>query len=287
MLIVGEKISLVYHQIPYVLKCFSSMLTIQELLRDAGLSEKEARMYVTLLRYGMQPIGVLAKKAEMNRGTAYVVLHALLTKGLATKSTKENVQHFAPLDPTHILRFLEHQQQEFMRKREKVQAMMGELLSITNPHTAQPKIEFFEGVEGARAVLDDTLTAKESLLRAFLSVADAIEFTGADFFYDYTMRRIKAGHTLHAIRTLEKDKEAIARDVRARRYMTNRKERREIRYVSEELAFPITMYLYDNKIAIVSSKEENFAVIIQSNELAEMQKKLFELVWQSLKRKQS
>lgn len=217
-----------------------------------------------------------------NRGTAYVILHQLLAKGLAMKTVKEKLQYFAPVEPRHLLHFLKHQQQDLREKQQKVQGMMGKLLAITNPHTATPKIEFFEGPEGARHVLDDTLKSKDKLLRAFLSIADAIEFTGADFFYDYTNRRIKSGYALHAIRTLEKDKQAFALDPRAKRYVSNRKECREIRHVSENLAFPVTMYLYDDKLAIVSSKEENFALLIQSRELAEMQVKLFELIWKSL-----
>ena len=154
-----------------------------------------------------------------------------------------------------------------------------------NPLTAKPKIEFFDGIEGARFVLDQTLTAHDPLLRSFLSIADISDFVGSDFFNDYTSRRIKKGYELHAIRTLEKDRQALERDQYANRYISSKKEKREIRHVPDELAFPITMYMFDSKVAVISSKEESFALLIESKELAEMLKKLFELIWRTLRKK--
>ncbi len=155
---------------------------------------------------------------------------------------------------------------------------------MSAPLTAKPRIEFFEGIEAARTALDDTLIAKEKTLRAFLSISDIGEFLGPDFFDEYTTRRARAGYELHAIRTLEKDKEAMSKSRYAQRLVSSKKEKRIVRYVSEELAFPITMYMYDDKVTIISSKEEEFALIIQSRELSEMQKKLFLLIWKSLEK---
>lgn len=255
---------------------------LEQTLTSIGLSPKEAAMYLVLLETGMQPTSILARKAGFNRGTAYVILHELLAKGLATKSTRRKRQYFAPLEPQHLLRFLYHREKELQSQKLRAQAIMGSLLALRRPLAEQPKIEFFEGPEGARAVLESTLASQEKHLRAFLSIADVLAFVGSDAFDEYTERRIADGYTLHAIRTLEKDKQAFAKDPRSRRYVTNTRERREIRYAPEELAFPMTMYMFDNKLAVISSEQENFAVIIESREFAEMQKKLFELLWRSL-----
>jgi sugar-specific transcriptional regulator TrmB len=258
-------------------------MTIQELLKNIGLTDKEVTMYIALLRHGTQSTSVLARHTDFNRGTAYVILHQLLRKGLITESVKSKVQYFTPLPPDHLVRYLEHREQEILTQKERVQGMMGQLIAITNPMTSKPRIQFFDGVEGARAVLEDTITAKEKMLQAFLSIADISAFVGAKFFEDYTQHRIKAGYSLQAIRTLEKDREALQKNIYARQYMSKRKDLREVRYVPEELAFPMTMYMYDQKLALISSKEENFALLVESKELAEMQKKLFHILWQTAK----
>lgn len=252
---------------------------IDKLLQSIGLSDKETVMYVTLLRNGMQPISVLSKKANLNRGTGYVILHSLLSKGLIVKTVKKGVQYFAPLDPQQLVKYVDHREKALKQSRNQLQASMGLFSALMNPLTAKPKIEFFDGQEGARFVLDHTLTSREKTLRSFLSIADISEFVGADYFSDYTLRRIKAGLTLHALRTREKDREAMSRDVHAKQYITNKKQKREIRHVPDDLAFPITIYMFDTTLAIISSKEEGFSLMIESRELASMQKKIFDLLW--------
>ncbi|MFA6917902.1 MAG: urea ABC transporter substrate-binding protein [Candidatus Gracilibacteria bacterium] len=257
---------------------------IQQLLSDIGLSDKESAMYIALLRHGEQPISFLAKKVGFNRGTGYVILHSLLEKGLVTKSTKKDVNYFAPLDPEQLITYLEHRKQKIESDKTRVKAMMEQLTAIANPNAVKPKIKFFEGAEGARTVLEDTLSSHEKVLHAYQSISDVIDFAGADFFEDYTNRRIQTSCVLYAIQTRDKDKKAFDLDPRSRRHTTSKKELREIRYASEDMAFPMTMYIYDNKLAVISSKEEGFSLIIESRELAEMQKKIFGMMWNSMDR---
>jgi urea transport system substrate-binding protein len=257
-------------------------MTINELLRDIGLSDKEAQMYLTLLRHGTQSTSILARKAGFNRGTGYVILHHLLEKGLAKKSTKGKIQYFSPLDPKNLVSYLEGKKKKLESNKDKVEAMMGQLLAITNPHSAQPKIEFFDGEEGARKVLESTFKAKEKTLFSFVSLVDLIDFVGVDFFEEYSRKRSASGYSMRSIRTHESDKHAIKLDPRAKHHTTNKKEKREVRYAPSDLAFPMTMFMFDSKLAIISSKEENFSVLIESKEFAHMQKKLFELLWASL-----
>ncbi len=258
-------------------------MTIPDLLQSIGLTDKETVMYMALLRNGTQPTSHLARKAHLNRGTAYVVLHSLLEKGLIVKSVKRNVQYFSPLDPTQIVAFLDHRAQEITSARQNVQSMLGQITAIMNPLTSKPKIEYFDGPEGARFVLEQTLLAKDLILRSFLSIADISEFTGADFFNHYTQKRIQKGYELHVIRTLEKDRQALSRDPFAKHYISSRKDKRKIRYIPDELAFPITLYMFDSRIAVISSKDEGFSLLIESRELSTMLKKLFDFIWKSLR----
>lgn len=255
---------------------------VQQLLTSIGLSSKEAHCYEQLLRYGTRSTSYIAKKAKLNRGTSYVILHALLEKGLVVKSTKRNVQYFTALDPKHLVDYLEHREQELTEQKRRVQESMSTLLSLVNPLTTKPKIEYFDGVDGARAALSDTLTAKDKTLRAFTSIADIADYVGAEFFEQYTRKRIRGGLTLQAIRSKGKDREAVSRNEYAKQYKNSKKDRRYLRHVSEDLVFPISIYVYDDKLAVISSKEENFALVMQSRELADMQRKIFDLVWSSL-----
>lgn len=226
-------------------------------------------MYVTLLRSGIQPISALSKKAKLNRGTGYVILHSLLSKGLIVKTVKNGVQYFAPLDPQQLVKYVDHREKALKQSRTDLQASMGLFSALMNPLSAKPKIEFFDGQDGARFVLDHTLTAREKTLRAFLSVSDLSEFVGADYCDGYFIRSVKAGYTLSALGT-EKS---------ARGCVTSKREKREIRSLPDDMEFPISMFMFDDMLAIISAKNKGFSLLIQSQELAGMQKKIFDLLW--------
>jgi sugar-specific transcriptional regulator TrmB len=252
---------------------------LESLLDEAGLNDKERAAYLALLSCGLRQTSFIARRASLNRGTAYVALHSLLRKGLVTKTVRRKVQYFSVKDPESLLRFVGGQITNLQEKYGRLQNEIEKLRQLMKPAGAAPVFEIFEGAEGARAALEDTLHVKEGVLRAFLSLSDVQEFLGFRWFDEYASRRIKNKIGLKAIRTREKDKEAKRVNALAKKYITKKADLREIRHVSDDLAFPITMYVYDDKITIISSKQENFALIIRSNELSQMQRKLFDLFW--------
>jgi urea transport system substrate-binding protein len=254
------------------------MESIEDLLEEIGLSDSEAKLYVALLRHGQQTITFLSKKAGINRGLGYTLLHDLMEKGLVTKTTKGKVFYFAPLDPKQLVEYLEKQKKDISSKQERVQAMLGQLESITNPLTAKPKIRFYDGARGAKTVLDTILMADRKELKAFLSLEDITTFVGTEQFGSFIKKLSTNGFGLEAVCTRTKEAESVEG------MQTDTKQKRQIRFASLDMAFPMTMFIFDDKIAIISSSEENFALIIESQEYADMQQRLFNMVWSSLDR---
>lgn len=252
---------------------------LESVLTEIGFKPKETAVYLALLRHGTRPTSFLAAKSGLNRGTAYVVLHTLLSKGLVIKSTKRNVQQFTAREPQALMEYAERRTHSLAHAKSELSGMMSELMQMVNPLTTRPKVEFFDGKEGVQSVLLETLKNKKRELRAFLSIADLSELVGAEFFAEYTRRRIESSIPLMTLRAREKDRQALARDIHAHTYMSNKRELREVRYIGGDLIFPVSMYIFDDKLAILSSPEENFGLIIESRELTAMQGKLFELLW--------
>lgn len=265
-----------------VLVVFSSMeANLRNILERAGLSEKESTCYLRLLRHGTRPTSFIAKKAELNRGTAYVVLHALVEKGLAVKSSSNNRQTFTAVEPDALLQYVEGKERDLRRAKSEIAEHLDSFEGLVNTHTSKPRIAYYEGTEGARIAYQDMFTSKDPILRGFLSIADMAEVIGEETFQDFTRIRIESGYHLHLLRTREQDLAAYKKLRYAKNYRSRKEDARVVKYVSDDLAFPVSMFLYDDKILVITSKEENAAFIIQSRELATMQKKLFALIWET------
>ena len=137
---------------------------------------------------------------------------------------------------------------------------------------AKPKISFFEGLEGIKTVLDDTLNVQNKTLRGILSMEDLYKIPGKKFMDDYVKRRIEAGLRLRVIRSKSKD---IASD-----WSGGFAENRDLRYPPVNMVFDMTTYIYDNKVGLISSAKENFGMIIESQEFSRNMGYLFEALWQ-------
>ncbi len=121
-------------------------------LIELGLTEDEAKVYIALLELGGSYVSAIAKKAGVHRVLCYKILEGLTVKGLIAQFTKKNVRHFSAEDP----RILVRRQQQKLERAEKI---LPELLSMTHALAYKPKIQYYEGTEGIRNVLEDTLNA--------------------------------------------------------------------------------------------------------------------------------
>src|SRR5512145_744745 len=101
---------------------------IDKILVKIGLTQKEAKLYITSLRLGSQSASVLAKYADINRTTVYDIFDGLIKKGLATKIDKGTAVYFQVLDPKNLLNYLERDKTEYIRRIEKEKKEIEEIL---------------------------------------------------------------------------------------------------------------------------------------------------------------
>lgn len=135
-----------------------------------------------------------------------------------------------------------------------------------------PHVRFFEGWEGVRRVYEDTLTAKSEILN-YANSAVVREFWPA-YDVEYVAERVKRGIHLRGIAP----EDAAGRKVHGQ----DREKLREIRLVpGKDFDFTNEINIYDSKVAICSfaSQPQMFAVIIESKEVAETQRQIFEMAW--------
>ena len=82
-------------------------------LEQAGLSSREARLYLALLDLGSTTVGPLVERTEIPSSKIYEVLDRLEEKGLANHIVKGKRKHFQASSPDVILHALEKQKDDF------------------------------------------------------------------------------------------------------------------------------------------------------------------------------
>ncbi len=242
-------------------------------LQSFGLNKKQASVYLACLESGRTSVQNISKKTGIKRTSVYDLVTGLIEQGLIIQTIKGKKRFFVAEDPKIIKKRLMQKQNEF-------DELLPELQSLYSIPGHKPKIEYYEGIDGIKQVLEKTLTSKEKELKSILPLKDFLDLVGEEFFHHYTQKRIKHGYTLRTIRPITKE---IARAVKKYHWGTNKNQKREVRLAPKYFQFSMAMYLFDNKVILMSSKKEIFAFIIESDEFAYNQKALFEVLWQASK----
>jgi len=240
-----------------------------EKLQKFGLSEKEAKIYLALLELGTATVSDIAEKAEINRSTTYVLLNSIAERGLVSISERNGVKLYSAASPERLVQYLEDTVKKYTELVGTAHSVLPELKSIYVGTGPKPRVRFFEGAEGLKTAYEDTLTAGETI-RAYASIEN-MHRAIPDYFPEYYQRRSKKNIHIRAV---------FPDTPEARERVTHNEEeaRTAMLVPSDKYAFSPEINIYDTKIVFMSLKEK-FSLIIESQELADALKKVFELSW--------
>lgn len=248
-------------------------LDLKKSLEFIGFSEKEVLVYLALLELGRGTVTQISRRAGINRPTGYHILASLESKELIKISGKEPKQEYIAESPNQIEKLLLKKIEQDQACIDEAKKIIPELKSIHNV-ADRPKVLFYEGKEGLEKVYEDTLTSHETI-RAYANV-DEMHKALPHYFPQYYKRR--AGKGIH-IRAIFPDNEMGF----LRHKEDSREERTSAIVPSDKFYFSPEINIYDNKIMIASWLEK-LGIIIESQEIADAMKKVFELAWAEAKR---
>lgn len=234
-----------------------------------GLTETEGKVYMSLLELGGGYVSALARRAKLPRVNCYHTLENLAKKGLASFITKDNVRYYSAEPPQKIANIMEE-------KAAYAKKILPELLSITNTLALKPKIKYFEGMEGLKNILEDTLTAKKELL-GYSNLKGVSDLMG-DYISQYAEKKMKKKLKTRVICPSSKEAFQYTKKYYPQNFPA---ELIEILYVNpKEFWFEHEITIYDDKVAVISlNPEEQIGMIFESPVYARSQRAIFNLAW--------
>lgn len=118
-----------------------------EALQNLGLEEKEARVYIALLKSNRSSAYAIADRAELKRPTTYVILDELIKKGLVYKVPRVKKQLFVAKSPKEVFALAEE-------KLSLAKEILPELLAISEGTKPKPRTLFFDGIRSIEQIYD-------------------------------------------------------------------------------------------------------------------------------------
>ena len=159
--------------------------------------------------------------------------------------------------------------------------LVPQLNAIAEKERGTPKISYYEGKDGYFIAAEDSLrNTPNKDLRHIGSISELHRIVGAEYDYNsYIPRRVKAGIFVKALYF----EHEVPIEMSSRKHPV---ELREIRHLPKKYFYKTSMLIYGNKVAIFSAEKELITVIIESEAMAESERKKFDFIWDAIEKTQ-
>jgi HTH-type transcriptional regulator, sugar sensing transcriptional regulator len=243
-------------------------------LKNIGLSDNEAKVYLAMLELGPAPVLEIAAKAGINRPTAYFQIETLKKMGLVSSQNKGNKQLFVAESPDQLEFIINRETKVIEQKKAELSKVLPELKTLYNLAEDKPIVRFFEGLDGLIKMQDEFLKSKPKEILAITSADDVFKVFPKQL-ETYTPERVKRKIHSRGIYTSSKGDFLKA---------TDKQMLRQTKYVkAEDLPFHADITIFGNSVAIASLRGKLSGTIIEDKGIADSFKSLFEFNWKLIK----
>jgi len=242
-------------------------MSLVSVLTTFGLTEKQAKVYLTLLELSRALPSTISRKSGIKRPTVYVILEQLQEMGLAGHLKKGKNLYFTAVDPQALV-----EDQE--RRLQVLNDHLPELKQLKQKYQVTPQMTILEGREGIIQIMEDTLTTSGEIL--CWSNADlAVNTFLKDYHPTYLKKKIKKKIWTKCL---------FLQDQMGLRFKERSDvELREVYLIPrDKFFFENEINIYDDKVSIISHKD-NVGMIIQNQAIADTQRAIFNFAFEYAK----
>jgi HTH-type transcriptional regulator, sugar sensing transcriptional regulator len=235
------------------------------LLKKTGFSEKEARIYLAVLELGKGDVTEIAKKAELKRSIAYVIIDELIEKGYASKLPNRKINTYQAIDPGVILNSIKTTTKHFSE-------MLPYLRSLNAKEGRLPKIHFIDNKEGIFKVYEDMNAHQDQF---FISSYSHIEKYFPGEIKKWVDNYRKGRYTFKGRHLIANDPEDLAL------ISEFTSIGQQVRILPGLKKSQMDFSVYGNKLAITAFEESPYIVVIESKGIVDSLMPILEVAWKS------
>lgn len=237
-------------------------MDLRNTLKNLGLDEIEANVYMALLQYGGSQASHVAKTVGLKRTTIYPILKGLAHKGFVNVYYRKNRQFYYAERPVRVFSFLQKRVDAF-------NSLIPTLEAMEKKQTAAIGLRFIETKEELEDFYRGILVEYRHRSYRIISSAKGWEGIDPEFFIQFRKDRGRA-----QIRTrllLSADSKEIN--------PTDAALLREWKYLPTQCQFRSTIDIYDDKVLVVSPELSSLAVVIAIPVMTDVFKSVFDALW--------
>jgi len=241
------------------------------LITEAGLTEGEAKVYLSLLQLGSSTSGPIAEHSGVANSVVYRILHSLVQKGLGSFIIKEKTRYFQAAPPERLLDYIDERKQKLDESKEKIRDLIPKIKPLANP-IEENSVVLFEGFKGFQ-------TAWE-LQYSKLKQGDEYYCWGVPTFQEQRFHLYWQRDHLRRSKTKIKSKILVNQGT-DKEILKNRNSYKDCdtRYIPTSIKTPAWFVVYKDVTGIFLQDKKPIAVNITNRAIAETFKAYFDDFW--------
>ncbi|TAK05171.1 hypothetical protein EPO33_04315 [Patescibacteria group bacterium] len=243
-------------------------------LRSLGFTDSEAKTYLTSVETGPSSVQDLARKARISRVTAYAAIEELMRSGLMSTVQRGKKQLYQAESPERLRAVAQERARSMQALAAEIDDAVADLKLVQRGE--KPVVKLFEGKEALKAIQGDLLTSGIKSL-------DEI-YNGDDLFSLYRDEE----------ELIPTKVELGKRKTYARTIMQSKQRRLGVHALNPVLTLPADapefhgdILVYGDKVALTSLRGKQISVLIESADIAQTMRAMYELLWRALEKNQS
>lgn len=239
-----------------------------KVLKEVGLNENEAKVYLALLSLGPSGIQNIAGTAQIKRTTCYSVIESLKLLGLVRSELVGWKKMLVAIDPEHLGNLLE-------QRRKKFQESLQEFKILSHAQEKGGIIQYFEGLEAVKSVYE-TLIRDVKPHEDYMVISNQDDWYRLDphYFEKFLRRRAKLNITIRLL---------LIDSPFAKKHQQIQKVYNEtIKTLPKNTKFKVNLVITPERIAIHQLTLPIMAIVIENKSIITMLQQLFEVIWELL-----
>ncbi|HEY4479592.1 MAG: hypothetical protein A3H69_01505 [Candidatus Sungbacteria bacterium RIFCSPLOWO2_02_FULL_47_9] len=241
-------------------------MKIEEGLKNLGLAEKEAKVYIALVQLGRGSAQSVADESGIKRPTAYVILENLIDKGMAVKIPRARKKLYEAKPPDEF--FAEAEERFALSK-----TILPELMAMADKTGPKFKTLYYEGEQNVKRMLSgiNKKMAGKEILGFYARETENISSEMNEFFHQWNEDCKKNGIT---VRGLTPDDPSLEWYRKRTEYFGHVFKYLNMKDYSSECSIEIG----DDFIQIFSLRYMQ-GVYMENPDVARTLRQIFEMVW--------
>ncbi|HYD35008.1 MAG TPA: helix-turn-helix domain-containing protein [Vitreimonas sp.] len=238
------------------------------------LTPEQTLVYKTLLELGTDTVQHVADKTRLPRTTCYLLLNQLKILGLVSETVIGKKTYLTANDPHKLYMLIEEKVAELQTMAETTSNQLPELMALYNQSPHKPVVRFFEGWQGIKAILEESLRADEILVMCS-GYEQPLHPPLKEYIYDKYMAEVTNLNITM--------REIVTPDVDHLEYIERFYSDTHQILVSQQQPsnHHLDKLIFGNKVAFVAYDALN-GTIIDHPQIATFEKSVFEQLWNGI-----